>query len=130
MKGNTQHPRSSRAPFRSLILAVSLAPCFLAGCALTRAPRHLQVLAKSLPNSVNIPPVWSSNTNSDAVNNDWLKSFNDRKLDAVVAEAIQNNPNLRQAAATVEQARQTVALVGSQLLPQVGGQLNELGGSC
>ena len=37
-----------------------------------------------------------------------------------MAEAIANNLDLRQAAAKVEVARQTVIIVGSQLKPQVG----------
>ena len=53
---------------------------------------------------------------------DWLKSFNDPGLDAIVAEAIANNLDLRQAAAVVEMARQTVVVVGSKLWPQIGAQ--------
>ena len=53
---------------------------------------------------------------------DWLKSFNDPALDAIVAEAIANNLDLRQAAAVVEIARQTVVVVGSKLWPQIGVQ--------
>jgi len=121
MRGNTR--RSWLPTSSSSVLLVSLAACFLAGCALARAPRQSQVLTKSLPNGTSIPPVWNSNTNADAVANDWLKSFNDPKLDAIVAEAIQNNLDLRYAAAAVEMARQEVALVGSQLKPQLGGQL-------
>jgi NodT family efflux transporter outer membrane factor (OMF) lipoprotein len=51
-----------------------------------------------------------------------LKSFNDPRLDAIVAEAIANNLDLRQAAAVVEMARQTVVVVGSKLWPQIGAQ--------
>jgi len=38
----------------------------------------------------------------------------------MVAEAIKNNLDLRQAAAKVEVARQNVVIVGAQLKPQVG----------
>ncbi len=51
-----------------------------------------------------------------------MKSFNDPALDAIVAEAIANNLDLRQAAAVVEMARQTVVVVGSKLWPQIGAQ--------
>jgi outer membrane protein TolC len=54
------------------------------------------------------------------VTNDWLKSFNDPVLNAIVAEAIANNPDLRAAAAKVAIAQQTVIVVGSRLLPWVG----------
>ena len=42
-----------------------------------------------------------------AVNNDWLKTFRDPNLDAIVAEAIANNLDLVQAAAQVEVAVKT-----------------------
>ena len=54
---------------------------------------------------------------------DWLKSLNDPLLDAIVAEAIANNLDLRQAAERVTIAQQSVIVVGAQLLPQVGAVL-------
>ena len=39
-----------------------------------------------------------------------------------MAEAITNNLDLRQAAATVEMARQNVVLVASQMKPQIGAK--------
>jgi multidrug efflux system outer membrane protein len=45
----------------------------------------------------------------------------------VVAEAIANNLDLRQAAARVEAARQTVIVVGSQLKPQIGARFGVSG---
>jgi NodT family efflux transporter outer membrane factor (OMF) lipoprotein len=57
------------------------------------------------------------------VTDDWLKSFGDPALEAIVTEAIANNTDLRAAAERVAIARQTVAVVGSSLLPHVGAQL-------
>lgn len=54
---------------------------------------------------------------------DWLASLNDPMLDAIVAEGIANNLDLRQAAERVAIAQQTVVVVGAQLLPQVGAVL-------
>ena len=65
---------------------------------------------------------WVADSGTNAVTDDWLKSFNDPGLDAIVAEAIANNLDLRQAAAVVEMARQTVVVVGSKLWPQIGAQ--------
>jgi outer membrane protein TolC len=45
--------------------------------------------------------------------NDWVKSFHDSGLEVVVREAIANNLDLRQAAALVDAARQSVIVVGS-----------------
>jgi outer membrane protein, multidrug efflux system len=57
------------------------------------------------------------------VNNDWLKTFHDPQLDAIVAEAIANNLDLRQSAQRVEEARQTVIVVGANLKPQITANL-------
>jgi len=92
----------------------------VSGCTLSKPPTHSQVVTNSLPQGTTIPPLWSSTVATNAVANDWLKSFNDARLNAIVAEAITNNLDLRQAAATVEMARQNVVLVASQMKPQVG----------
>ena len=44
-------------------------------------------------------------------------------LEAIVAEAIAYNPDLRAAASRVEVAQQQVIVVGAQLQPQVGAVL-------
>jgi outer membrane protein, multidrug efflux system len=53
-----------------------------------------------------------------------VKSFQDNGLDAVVSEAIANNLDLRQSAARVEEARQSVIVVGSKLKPQISANLS------
>jgi NodT family efflux transporter outer membrane factor (OMF) lipoprotein len=95
----------------------------LAGCALQTPPTQTELVAQALPKETRIPAAWNADSKTGAVADDWLKSFNDRLLDAIVAEAIANNPDLQQAADRVEIARQSVAVVGAQLLPQIGGKL-------
>jgi multidrug efflux system outer membrane protein len=58
------------------------------------------------------------------VTGDWVKSFQDHGLEVIVSEAIANNLDLRQAAARVEAARQSVTVVGSKLKPQVGANFS------
>ena len=100
----------------------------LAGCSLAHPPQHNSVVASSLPRTTTIPPSWSANAIAkEAVADDWLKSFHDPGLDAVVAEAIKNNLDLRQAAAKVETARENVVIVGAQLKPRVGADLAAAG---
>jgi NodT family efflux transporter outer membrane factor (OMF) lipoprotein len=78
---------------------------------------------KSLPKDTSIPASWSSSGGANApVSDNWLETFHDPGLDAVVEEAIKNNPDLQQAAANVKIARQTVIVVGAQLKPQVGAR--------
>jgi NodT family efflux transporter outer membrane factor (OMF) lipoprotein len=101
-----------------------IAIVFLAGCALKPAPTQPEMLAAALPAGTHIPGTWKADSRTSAVADDWLKSFNDPQLDAIVAEAMANNLDLRQAAERVEIAQQSVAVVGAQLLPQISGQLS------
>jgi outer membrane protein, multidrug efflux system len=103
----------------TLVVVLTLAAA-LCGC-LSKAPAQAKVLRDSLPKTTQIPPAWTADPDvAGAVTNDWLKSFHDPHLDAVVAEAIANNLDLVQAAAQVEVARQNVVVVASQLKPQIG----------
>lgn len=116
------HPRQTHG--RLVLLAVCLAVQVFVGC-LARPPNHSEVVSKSLPKGTNIPASWSSSGVGNApVSDNWLETFHDPELDAVVAEGIRNNLDLRQAAEKVEIARQTVVIVGAQLKPQVGAQLS------
>ena len=54
---------------------------------------------------------------------DWLAALGDATLDALVAEAIANNLDLRQAGERVAIAQQSVVVVGAQLKPHVGADL-------
>ena len=115
------------SPLRLLRCGITcLLTAVLSGCTLSKAPSHSQVVDSALPAGTTIPPHWIAGGNGKGVNDNWLKSFHDPRLDAIVAEAIANNLDLRQAAAKVEMARETVIIVGSQLKPQVG---LDLGGS-
>ncbi len=105
---------------RATLLVVAI---LAGGCALKAPPTHTNVVDQALPTSTRIPQTWRADRPGDEVTNDWLKSFNDPALDAIVAEAIVNNPDLRAAAAKVAIAQQTVVVVGSRLLPWVGVQL-------
>ena len=107
------------------VAAVVALTLTLIGCKLATPPTQSQILAGSLPVTTGIPSHWSAPTNTIAVADDWLKTFHDPRLEVLVAEAIANNLDLRQAAARVEVARQTVVVVGSQLLPHLGAQFGE-----
>lgn len=105
---------------QSVVTVVFCMAVALSGC-LSKPPSSATVLQDALPNGTQIPVDWTARSGADGVvANDWLKSFNDPHLDAVVAEAIAHNLNLVQAAAQVEVARQNVVVVASQLKPQIG----------
>ena len=91
----------------------------LAGCALKAPPPREDVAAEALPN-FRVQESWAATAaSSSAVTDRWLASFNDPQLDALVAEALAFNPDLRVAAARVEQAAAYVQLSGATLYPQV-----------
>jgi len=104
-------------------LVSALATALVAGCALAPLPQHSEVLDRALPKGTTVPPAWKAEASSGAVADDWLKALNDPRLDAIVAEAIANNLDLRQAAERVAIAQQSVVVVGAQLLPKVGAAL-------
>ena len=107
-------------------LTVALAALLLGACALAPAPTTEEVVGQALPATTSIPPAWKAGAGAQLVAmvaDDWLKSLNDPPLEAIVAEAIANNLDLRQAAERVRVAQQTVLVVGAQLLPQVGATL-------
>jgi len=99
----------------------------LFGCALSKPPGQEEVVQQALPEGTGIPSQWSTEAKAAAVTDDWLKSFNDPTLEALVVEAMRNNLDLRQVAALVEMARQTVTVVGSQLYPQIGAPIGLAG---
>jgi multidrug efflux system outer membrane protein len=129
MSKQSAHSRwkKRQLPERLALVTCCTVGC-LAGCSLAHPPQHASVVASSLPKGTAIPPTWSASAIAkDAVTNDWLQSFHDPGLDGVVAEAIKNNLDLRQAAAKVEVARENVVLVAAQLKPQVSGALAAAG---
>jgi multidrug efflux system outer membrane protein len=57
---------------------------------------------------------------ADAANLAWWKQFGDPVLDALIAEALANNKNIKVAVANVEQAAAVLTQTRSQLFPQTG----------
>ena len=101
------------------LIAVAVAAAALPGCALKSPPPREDVAAQALPN-FRVMESWASGAaGSGAVAGRWLSTFKDPQLDALVAEALAYNPDLRVAAARVEQAAAYVRLSGATLYPQV-----------
>jgi NodT family efflux transporter outer membrane factor (OMF) lipoprotein len=98
----------------SVLLAAALA-----GCVLRSPPEPKEVQSEALPN-LGLPQAWSERGAAPgAVADDWLASFGDPQLDALVREALAYNPDLRVAAARVERAAAFVTSAGATLYPQV-----------
>jgi multidrug efflux system outer membrane protein len=102
---------------RVLIVIVVVA---LAGCALSTPSGHDEIVQRALPAGTAVPATWQVRADFGTVAGDWLKTLDDPTLEALVAEAIENNRNLAQAAERVRVAQQAVVVAGAQLFPQVG----------
>ena len=92
--------------------------CAAAGCTLKAPPAHDATVRDSLPN-LQVPDRFAAAGNPGQVADGWLAEFHDPQLDALVREVLRNNPDLRIAAARVEQAAAYVKAAGATLYPQV-----------
>ncbi len=76
-------------------------------------------MADALP-TVKAPGAWiSPGGGTGAVQDDWLATFSDARLAALVTEALANNLDLRVAAARMERAAAYAKQAGATLYPQV-----------
>lgn len=97
-------------------LACALA---LSACALPDATRHDELVKQALPHAAVPARYVAAGGAQGAIADNWLAAFRDPALDALVAEAIAYNPDLRIAAARVDQAAAYLAGAQSPLWPQV-----------
>ena len=96
---------------------------FTTSCAtkLEEAPTSDEVVAEALPDT-EIAAEWSAPAgDTGAVDDGWLKSFNDQQLEQIVDEALRlQNPNMRILAAQVDRAEAAARLAGAALKPNIG----------
>ena len=91
----------------------------VSGCALKSPPGAPETLGQALPNLA-VPAQWAEKGGAPTrVVHGWLAQFQDPRLDALVREALVNNPDLRVASARIEQAAGHAKLAGATLYPQV-----------
>jgi outer membrane protein, multidrug efflux system len=101
-------------PFPGIVAAA-----ILAGCALQPPPKPSEIQAEAIPN-VQIPQNWTAaSVPAGTVADDWLMTFGNNRLEALVNEAIIYNLDLRIAAVRVEQAAAYAKLAGASIYPVV-----------
>ena len=103
---------------RNLVLA---AACIagLAACAVKSPPRPDEVRKDALQGT-EVRATWAkadADATAAAISDNWLSTFDDPQLTALVNEAIGRNPDLRAAGAQVEQAAAYARSAQAQLLP-------------
>lgn len=110
-----------------------LAACLVCGCA-TEAPPDFDEIRQQTGTLANLSPErqWAAGGGAGQVADNWLATFDDEQLNALVAEAMANNTDLRVTATRVEQAAQHVEMARSKLRPAVNllgtGGVNASGG--
>src|SRR5215831_17261472 len=105
-------------------LTACIAVVLAVGCA-TKAPPSTDEVRKQALTNVNLDHPWKATTQaatSDSVQDNWISTFNDPTLDALVKEAIANNTDLRAGAARVEQAKAYLDSAQSRLRPSIALQ--------
>lgn len=101
-------------------LAVALiAALVVQGCVTANPPSREQIQADALRDTA-VPQAWSSSATGGAVGDNWVASFGDPQLDALVDEAIAHNTDLRIAAARMDAAAAQVDIAEAQLKPAIG----------
>jgi NodT family efflux transporter outer membrane factor (OMF) lipoprotein len=98
------------------LTAVALA----AGCAVKQPPPPDDALKSVMPPSTTIPPAFKASTGTTGgVNTDWITTFNDAQLQALVDEGLRNNLDLKAAATRIDVAASVVVQARSLLYPQI-----------
>ena len=97
----------------------ALAILLASACILKKPPDAAAIKKEGMP-TVEVPAAWTApGEGQGAVVDNWLASFRDDPLTAVVKEALANNTDLRVAATRVEQAVLYARLAGAKLYPSV-----------
>src|SRR4029453_5684205 len=94
------------------------AACFaLASCAIKRPPFGADIMPESARSK--IPGSWAGPHRRGRVVRNWIRTFHDSGLTALVADAVERNPDLKAAAARVEASRAAVRIAASSLYPRI-----------
>jgi len=104
-------------PRRCTLLLATASSLVLAGCALKNPPVGADIMPESA--RAKIPGSWAGPHRSGTVVPNWIRNFGDPELNALVADAVERNPDLRAAAARVEASRAAVRIAASSLYPRI-----------
>jgi NodT family efflux transporter outer membrane factor (OMF) lipoprotein len=90
-----------------------------AACAVKQPPPAADALGGVLPPTTPIPAAWKTATVPGNVATEWVATFADPQLEALVDEGLRNNLDLKAAAARVDVAAALVVQARSLLYPQL-----------
>src|SRR5262249_28157250 len=101
----------------SRVLLGAAACLTLVSCAIKQRPLGAQIMPESARRQ--IPSHWAGPHRSGTVVPNWILSFHDPELTALVTDAVERNPDLKAAAARVEASRAAVRIAASSLYPRI-----------
>lgn len=114
-----QTDRCERFPNLILLVCCALS-VLIVGCKTKSPPTRSEIHQQSgTLTNLALTNAWMAGGASGNIADNWLATFNDAQLDALVREAVTNNPDLRVTATRVEQAAQYVELAKAALRPSV-----------
>ncbi len=93
----------------------------IASCALKQPPIGADIMPESA--RAKIPGQWAGGHRSGAVVPNWIRTFGDPELTALVVDAVERNPDLKAAAARVEASRYAVRVAAASLYPRIAGKI-------
>src|SRR5258705_13294203 len=102
---------------RCILLLAIASSLVLAGCAIHQPPFGADIMPESA--RAKIPGSWAGPHRSGEVVPNWIRNFGDPELTALVADAVERNPDLKAAAARVEASRAAVRIAASSLYPRI-----------
>src|SRR6478672_5314545 len=102
---------------RCTLLLVTASGLVLASCAIKQPPYGADIMPESA--RAKIPGSWAGPHRSGTVVPNWIRNFGDPELTALVADAVERNPDLRAAAARVEASRAAVRIAAASLYPRI-----------
>ncbi len=102
---------------RCILLLAIASSLVLAGCAIHQPPFGADIMPESA--RAKIPGSWAGPHRSGEVVPGWIRNFGDPELNALVADAVERNPDLKAAAARVEASRAAVRVAASSLYPRI-----------
>lgn len=111
--------RCCQTAARSAVHTLAGLAVVLAGCAIKSPPPPEDIRREAIGDLETQKPWRAGDGSSAVVQDNWLASFGDAQLDALVAEALARNPDLRIAAARVEQATAQLELAKSAQRPSL-----------
>jgi len=102
---------------RCTVLLATASSLTLASCAIKHPPFGADIMPESA--RAQIPGRWAGPHRRGVVVPNWIRTFHDPELTALVADAVERNPDLRAAAARVEASRAAVRIAASSLYPRI-----------